>query len=150
MTVYFNFYSQDVVGKYNVTSPSTNWDSQLRVRRGVVDFSKQSVAATQVANAVKLFPGDIVHDVYCRVITAESTTNGAVDVGFNGGAEVAADFDIETANNFNSNVTLVPTLFVANNAVTLTPNNGVACNSGKVEVMVVLTKSSFDQQINMG
>jgi hypothetical protein len=143
MTVYFNFYDTSEMGEYNVPHESTSDNNKLTVRRGIVDFAKQSVAATQVANAIKLYTGEIVHDVMCRVITAESTSNGAVDVGFNGSAAVAADFDIETANNFNANVTLVPTYFAADNAITLTPNNAAACNTGKVEVMAIITKSLF-------
>lgn len=143
MTVYFDFYNTEEYGTYEVPAEATSDTTKLIVRRGIVDFSKQAVAATQVANAIKLYTGEIVHDVLCRTITAESTTNGAVDVGFNGGAEVAADFDIETANNFNANVTLVPAYFAANNAVTLTPNNAATCNTGKVEVMAVISTSLF-------
>ena len=145
MTVFFDFYNTEEYGEYEVPQEATADATKQIIRRGIVDFSKQSVAATQVANAIRIYAGEIVHDVHCLTITAEDTTNGAVDVGFAGGAEVAADFDIETANNFNSNVTLVPAFFAADNAVTLTPNNGAACNTGKVEVMAVIYKSLFTE-----
>ena len=143
MTVFFDFYNTEEYGPYEVPAEATADATKMVVRRGIVDFSKQSVANAQVANAIRIYAGEIVHNVVTRVITAEGVANSECDIGFGGGGEVADQFAITTVNSFNANVTLVPAYFAAANAVTLMPNNGTTPNSGKVEVMAIITKSLF-------
>ena len=140
----YNFYTNAVLqaggGKPPTATPGDT--SELKVRRATVDTTKQSLSSGDIAQAVPIYAGEIVLDFFAWVKTADTTTNCAVDLGFEGGAQGGANLaGIKTVNTVLHNATFVPLYFSANNYVTLTPQNSVAIDAAVVEVCAVVTKA---------
>ena len=145
MTTY-NFYTNSSL-QFNGGKPATATPgdtSTIKVRRGICDTTKQQLNNADVAQVVPVFAGEVVLDMYARVITADTTTNLDLEVGFGGGTELGQNVATTPANLLHTNGNFVPLYFAANNYATIMPNNAVACDAGVFEVVLVVTKS-FDK-----
>jgi len=101
------------------------------------------LANADVANVIPIHAGEIVLDVWARMITAESTANCDCNLGFAGGTEVGDELVTadSAANTMFYNANFTPFYFAAANFVTLSPNNAVAMDTGVVEVCALITKA---------
>lgn len=142
---FYNLDTSDTDHKYTKQPEATPGDlPMVLVRRGWVNTVKQNLANADVGNAIPINAGEVVCDVYARVITDDDTSNLTVDIGFAGGTEIVADGSLATENAILANGTFTPVHFAADNAVTLSPTNGVAIDEAVVEVVAMITKS-FDK-----
>ena len=145
MTTY-NF-TDGSVARHPIAQESTPGDlNGITVRRGIVNSAIQNLANADVAQVVKINAGEIVLDVWARMITAESTANCDCNLGFGGGAEVGDELVTadSAANTVFHNATFAPIHFNAANMITLSPNNAVTMDTGVVEICALITKS-FDK-----
>lgn len=113
------------------------------IRRGVFNSAIQNLANAQSVNVIQINAGEIVLDVWARMVTAESTANADCDLGFGEGSEVGdglitAD---SAANTVFYNANFTPYHFANANAVTIFVDNGVALDTAKIEVCALITKS---------
>lgn len=113
------------------------------IRRGVYNSAIQNLANTQSVNVIQINAGEIVLDVWARMITAESTANADCNLGFAGGTEVGDELVTadSAANTVFYNANFTPYHFAAANAITLKANNGVALDTAVIEVCALITKS---------
>jgi len=113
------------------------------VRKGFLNSAIQSVANGVICNVIMVNAGEVVLDVWARMITAESTANADCDLGFAGGAEVGGNLVTadSAANTMFYNANFTPYYFAAENAITIQPNNAVALDTGVIEVSAIIVKA---------
>jgi hypothetical protein len=140
---FYNSGTSTAVSGIETPNEATPGDtSTLKIRRGRVDSTKQTLNAADVARVFPIYAGEIVLGVFIKVDTAESTSDAAVDVGVDGGGEFGTDVLVTTANAVAGNWE-APQFVSANGNLTLVPNNSVAVDTGIINVAAVITKD-FD------
>lgn len=136
------FYDGSITGLEATKNWATPGDtSEVKIRRGWVDTTKQTLNAADVARVFPVYAGEVILAAGLRVKTADSTSNCAVDLGVDGGYEFGADLVVTAANSVEVNIAGV--YVAANGNFTLVPNNSVAVDAGVFEVFALITKS-FD------
>jgi len=141
MTTY-NFTDGSIAG--HAPAESTPGDiNTITIRRGIVNSVNQNLANADVAQVIKLNAGEVVLDVWARMITAETTAHCDCNLGFGGGVEVGDELVTadSSANTMFYNANFTPYYFATANYVTLAPNNGVTMDTGVVEVCAIVTKA---------
>lgn len=134
------FYDGSIRGTevLNISTPGDT--STIVLRRGFVDTTKQILNNADNAQVFPVYAGEVIIGAWYRVITADATSNCAVDLGIDGAANFASDQPTTPANlcveNF-GNVLHV----AANGNMTLSPTNAVAIDAGVFEVVALITKS---------
>jgi len=140
-------YTDGSISAHPVYPVATPGDlNTLAVRHGFLNTKVSGVDNGVICNIIPVYAGEVVIDVWARIIETETTANADCDLGFAGGAEVGANLvTADSANNtMFHNVTYQPIYFAANNAVTLQPNNGVALDTLVLEVAAIVVKA-FDE-----
>lgn len=123
------------------TTPGDN--NELVVRRGFVDTTKQTLTAnTDIGQAIPLAKNEIVLGVWCRVATAESSSNAEFTVGLDTDNERFIDNVVATtANTAASDMTAIVPVTSNTQTITVFPNNGVDLDTAVIEVAALITKS---------
>jgi len=137
------FYDGTITGVEKTGQYAAPGDtSEVKVRRGWVDTTKQTLNASDVARVFPVYADEIILAAGLRVKTADATSNCAVDLGVDGGYEFGADLVVTAANSVEVNISGY--YVAANGNFTLVPNNAVAVDAGVFEVFAIITKA-FDK-----
>jgi hypothetical protein len=131
--------------KMNCAKATPGDTSTIMVRRGYANTAKQTLNNADIAHVMPVYVGEVILKVWTRVITAESTANAELEIGIDGGKEFLANVPVAAANA----VAISDDIgyHVGSNAdITVTPNNGVAVDTGVVEICALVTKSFTENQ----
>lgn len=135
-------YDGSITGmpKSNTAKATPGDTSTLCVRRGYANSAKQTFDNADIVHVMPVYAGEVILSVWTRVVTIEDTANAEVEIGIDGNSLFLANVPVATANAVA--VSDAIGLHVGSNAdITLTPNNGVALDTGVVEVCAVISKS---------
>jgi hypothetical protein len=144
----YNFYDPNAAnavtnypsGKLPEATPGDM--SNITIRRGRIDTSKQTINAGEKARWAPVYAGEVVIGVVGVIDTAETTANCDVDCGIDGGTEFggANAYTLDSA----ANTVFVDfgnaTYVASDGNLTLEPNNSVAMDTAVVNMMAFIVK----------
>ena len=144
MTTY-KFYDGSITNmeRQQTAYATPGQSTQICVRRGFVDTSKQTLTAdTDIGQAIPLAKNEVVLGVWVRIETAESTSNAEFSVGLDADNEYFMDPVLATPANLVATEFGLGVAITSNNqAITVYPNNGVDLDTLVVEVCALVSTS---------
>ena len=143
MATTYNFTDGSVAG-HSVPADVTLHENRVRVKRNILDFSKQTLDAGEddIAQAINIPANTTVLSAYIRVITAE-TANGTCDLGYGGNVDQWGDgVSLATANAIVGGLD-APKYFAAADTIDVlatTDTADVDIDGAKIEVVARMLK----------